>query len=177
MAPLAELQSRLDGPAGLRCRPVDAGDEPFLLQLHASTQAPDLASAGLDPAMLSGLVHMQFEAQRRHYRQHYPGCEAWLIERAGPVGQLWLQLGKPGLCLMDITVLPAHRRQGVATACLAALTRWADEHGRHVHLHVAVDNPVRAWYERLGFVITGTHGLHQAMTRFSVNRETLYEQA
>jgi ribosomal protein S18 acetylase RimI-like enzyme len=74
-------------------------------------------------------------------------------------------------------VLPTHRQQGVASGCLQALLQLADAHGLAMHLHVLSDNPVRAWYARLGFVVTGIQGLHQAMTRSALHPESSYEQA
>jgi ribosomal protein S18 acetylase RimI-like enzyme len=51
-----------------------------------------------------------------------------------------------------IEVDPAHRRQGLATAVLAALLEWGAEQGATtVWLHVESDNaPALAWYDDLG---------------------------
>lgn len=52
-----------------------------------------------------------------------------------------------------LSVDPAHRRRGLATAVMAELVEWGAEHGaRTVWLHVEADNaPALAMYERLGF--------------------------
>ncbi len=51
-----------------------------------------------------------------------------------------------------IEVDPAHRRQGLATAVLAALLEWGAEQGATtVWLHVETDNaPALAWYDDIG---------------------------
>lgn len=167
---------------GLHCRPACAADQAFLREAFAQTRGQDLPSAlaqqGADPALLASLLAMQFDAQRQHFARQHPGSMPWVIERHDQaVGQMWLHGGAEGLRLLDIAVLPAHRRQGVGAQCLQYLLRIADHHAWPVHLHVAMDNPVRHWYARLGFVLTDASGLHQAMTRPAIQLESRYEQA
>ncbi|WP_040336756.1 GNAT family N-acetyltransferase [Candidatus Blastococcus massiliensis] len=53
-----------------------------------------------------------------------------------------------------VAVAEEHRRRGLATALMAALTRWAAGHGAHsVHLQVTAGNTAaRALYRRAGFI-------------------------
>jgi N-acetylglutamate synthase len=53
-----------------------------------------------------------------------------------------------------VTVAEEHRRQGLATAVMAALQRWAGERGAHsVYLQVTAGNAAaRALYRRAGFI-------------------------
>jgi N-acetylglutamate synthase len=53
-----------------------------------------------------------------------------------------------------VTVAEEHRRQGLASAVMAALQRWAGERGAHsVYLQVTAGNaPARALYRRAGFI-------------------------
>ncbi|MQA32202.1 GNAT family N-acetyltransferase [Modestobacter roseus] len=53
-----------------------------------------------------------------------------------------------------VTVAEEHRRQGLATAVMAALQRWAGEHDAHsVYLQVTTSNaPARTLYRRAGFI-------------------------
>jgi ribosomal protein S18 acetylase RimI-like enzyme len=57
------------------------------------------------------------------------------------------------LGLFAVATRPAHRRRGLARACLAALARWGMEHGATTaYLLVERDNaPAIALYGRLGF--------------------------
>lgn len=183
--PHAALHQTLSAlPMGVHCRPAQAADESLLREVFASTRAQDLALLGMEPVVLSTLVQMQFEAQRRHYMQTHPGCMAWVVEGAASgamapqtLGQMWLHLDASGLHLMDIAVLPTQRGQGIAAICVQALLHLADAHGWPVHLHVLADSAIRHWYARLGFVTTAHVGLHQAMTRPVIDSEKRYEQA
>ena len=70
-------------------RPALPEDEAFLLEIYAGTRADEMAMSGLDEAQQQAFLKMQFDAQREHYRRHYPEAEDSLIllnER--PVGRL-----------------------------------------------------------------------------------------
>jgi ribosomal protein S18 acetylase RimI-like enzyme len=71
-----------------------------------------------------------------------------------PVGRARAALVADHLHLSWLDVLPAVRRQGFATALLAAAAGWGREHGgRWAVLQVALQNTTaRALYDRLGFV-------------------------
>ena len=57
------------------------------------------------------------------------------------------------LGVMAVEVEPAHRREGLAAAVMAALSRWGTERGaRRGYLQVSADNaPAIALYEKLGY--------------------------
>jgi ribosomal protein S18 acetylase RimI-like enzyme len=71
-----------------------------------------------------------------------------------PLGRVRATLVADHLHLSWLDVLPAVRRQGFATALLAAAAGWGREHGaRWAVLQVALQNTTaRALYDRLGFV-------------------------
>jgi ribosomal protein S18 acetylase RimI-like enzyme len=98
-----------------------------------------------------------------------------------PVGRLWVDRRERSIHVLDITLLPEFRGQGLGTACLCRLTTEAS--ARQVPLTVKVEffNPARRWYERLGFVPQGEHGMHVQMSWTApgavVTLETEHEQA
>ena len=179
----SRLQQALsDLPMAMRCRPAGPDDMGFLLDTFAITREHDLGLQGIDPGLREALVDMQFKAQQGHYTQAYPGCKPWVIEQSGrKLGQMWLFLDSrpddPGLRLMDLAVLPAYRHQGVATACLQALLRLTEHLGWPMHLHVLANNPIRHWYERMGFALTHEAGLYLGMTHQAIKQESFCEQA
>ncbi len=140
-------------------------DRPFLLALYASTRANELAQTGWSPETRQVFVQMQFEAQHADYTRRHPASRCQVIDSGGgPVGRLWVAREDACLHVLDISLIPALRGCGIGGACLRAVLADAHAAQLEVRLHVAVGNPARRLYERLGFVATGLPGLHQAMT-------------
>lgn len=168
----------------LRCATPE--DRDLLLRVYASTRAEEMARTGWDESTCSGFVAMQFEAQDRHYRAHFPNAQCSVIEFAAsgkrvPVGRLWIDRRAGSIHVLDIALLPDFRGQGLGTACLRRLT--AEAAARQVPLTVKVEffNPARRWYERLGFVPQSEHGMHVQMSWSAPGTvdtlETEHEQA
>jgi len=174
---IAHLLLSLTGP--WQCTQATVADQVLLREVFASTRQIELDLLGPDPALRDAFVGMQMLAQRRSVALHYPAAVELVIRHQGQAaGRLWLHEDEAGVRVVDITMLPAFQHRGGATACLRTLLHLADTSGRAVHLHVLLDNVARHWYARLGFDITGTHGLYQAMTRLpTVDLEYQHEQA
>jgi ribosomal protein S18 acetylase RimI-like enzyme len=146
-------------------RDAEPADRPFLLALHASTRASELARTGWSPETRQVFVQMQFEAQQADYLRRHPGSRCQVIDSGeGPVGRLWVARGDDCFHVLDISLIPALRGCGIGGACLRTVLDAARDEQVDVRLHVAVGNPARRLYERLGFVAIGLPGLHQAMT-------------
>ena len=88
---------------------------------------------------------------------------------AGPIGAAWFRLfsaDEPGYGFVDaatpelaLAVAPEWRRQGIGSACLAALLDTARRAGcAAVSLSVEMENPALALYRRHGFVPVGQSG-------------------
>ncbi len=67
--------------------------------------------------------------------------------------------------LMEVTLLPPYRNQGIGTRLMEELLRYADALGRQASLHVEPFNPAKRMYERMGFVASETRGLYEFMVR------------
>jgi ribosomal protein S18 acetylase RimI-like enzyme len=159
--------------ADLLCRPATPADLPFLRQVYACTRDDELALLAWDAPMREAFIGMQFNAQQQHFQAQYPDAQQWLIDQAGePTGRLWLHQDALGLHVLDITVLPRFRRQGIASACLRHVLRQADLADKPVHLHVLADNPIQHWYRQLGFCTMASPGLYRAMTRQPLGAQT-----
>jgi ribosomal protein S18 acetylase RimI-like enzyme len=152
----------------LAVRPVTSDDREFLQRVYAGTRAEELARTGWDEAQCAAFVAMQFEAQDRHYRQHFPRADYGVIEwaEAGapvPVGRLWIDRRPDAIHVLDISLLPEHRGRGLGTQCLRRLMAEARARGAALTIQVEQFNPARSLYERLGFVPQGLQGMHIQM--------------
>lgn len=156
----------LQRPADLHLRPENAPDLPLLRALYASTRSEELARSGWTDAQQQAFIDQQFNAQRSHYRQHYPGAAFFVIEHAGAgIGRLYLHWGREELRLMEITLLPAWRGRGIARRLMRQMLDWSAERSLPITLHVEPFNPAHAWYRRLGFATLEVRGVYHFMRR------------
>ncbi len=152
--------------AGVRLRPVREGDRAFLVALYGSVREPELALVAWDDAAKRAFVEQQFAAQDAHYREHYPGATFDVVEVDGrPAGRLYVHRGPSDIRIMDVALAPEYRGRGIGAALLRALVDEAEASGRKLSIHVEVNNPARALYERLGFEPAGEHGVYVLMER------------
>ena len=136
----------------LRLRAATPGDEPFLRAVYASTRAEELARVPWSDQQKRAFTDMQFAAQDTDYRRNYPAAQYSIIEWQGiPVGRLYVDRCEKEIRIIDIALLPEHRRAGIGTKLLRELQEEARTSGRALTIHVEKFNPARSLYHRLGF--------------------------
>ncbi len=147
-------------------RPVAAGDLDFLFEVYASTRREEVNAWGWNAAQADAFLKMQFDAQRRAYEMQYPHASHDIILLGGEqVGRLLVARSKDEILLTDIALLPLHRGKGIGSGLIGKLLDEARRTSRKVCLQVLKHNPAARLYERLGFVLTGEHGLYVQMER------------
>jgi len=150
--------------AGVALRSVREADLPFLQTVYASTREDELAAVDWGDEQKQAFVAMQFDAQHRHYAEHYPGAEYLIIEQHGrPVGRLYVDRRPYEIRLMDIALLPEHRGRGLGSRLIAMLLDEARAAGHVVRIHVEQFNPALRLYERLGFRRIEERGVYWLM--------------
>ena len=151
-------------PLGIAYRPATDEDLGFLALAYASTRLEEVAQTGWPPEAQQQFLAHQFDAQHRHYRQHYPSAEWLVIERAGAaIGRLYLEEWADQIRLIDIALLPDHRGGGVGGAILSDLMAMAAAAGKPLTIHVEKNNPAMRLYRRLGFTAIDEHGIYDLM--------------
>ncbi len=145
--------------ATLELRPATPADSPFLRSLFATSRPAELHLVQLGEEGLTRLLDMQFEAQRRHYAVHYPDARSWLLLEDGePAGRMLEAQGKDHLLLIDLAVVPAARRRGLATWMIHTLAETARTARLPLRCHVDPRNDAVQLYDRLGFTVMGDEG-------------------
>ena len=141
-------------------RPVTAADMDFLLRVYASTRTEELATiADWTEEQKDAFVRQQFAAQHAWYLEHYVGAQFDVIDVDGvPAGRLYVHRREREIRLMDITLLPEFRGQGIGGALLAGLLAEASATGKPLTIHVEKYNPAMRLYRRLGFVTIADRG-------------------
>lgn len=147
-------------------RPATPADRELLTAVYASTRTDELAAVAWSPAEREAFVLMQFDAQDRHYRSHFPHADYDVVVVDGrPAGRFYVDRGPGELRVLDVALLPMARGRGIGTRLLRDLLAEADAAGVPVRLHVETFNPARRLYERLGFTAAGQSGVHVLMER------------
>lgn len=156
----------LKAAARLRLRYRAAVDEdlPFLALVYASTRLEEVAQTGWPLEAQHQFLAHQFEAQHRHYRQHYPAAEWLVIERDGEAaGRLYIEEWPDQIRLIDIALLPDQRGGGAGGAILADLMDMAAAAAKPLTIHVERNNRAMRLYRRLGFAPVDEHGVYDMM--------------
>jgi ribosomal protein S18 acetylase RimI-like enzyme len=148
-------------------RPSLDADIDFCAMLYATTRAAEMAMVPWSDADKAKFCRQQFQAQRDHYRNHFPAAEYLVItSRSAPherMGRVYFHVCDDELSLMEITLLPSLRGQGIGTAIVRTLLGQAQASGMRMTLHVETTNPAKRLYERLGFRDVEEQGFYMFM--------------
>jgi ribosomal protein S18 acetylase RimI-like enzyme len=147
-------------------RPVGTEDEAFLYEVYASTRLEELAVTGWNDAQRNAFLRQQFNAQHRHYHEHYQAAAFQLILQDGqPIGRLYVARWQDEIRIIDIALLPEYRNSGIGSALIKQVLAEADAASKPVTIHVEQFNPARHLYERLGFQTVENRGIYLFMKR------------
>jgi ribosomal protein S18 acetylase RimI-like enzyme len=139
---------------GVGLRPMSDADLPFTGALYASTREEELAPVPWPAAVKQAFLAQQHAAQHAHYQQHYRGMDAMIVERGGAaIGRLYLYEMPAEIRIVDISLIPEARDQGIGAALLRDLFAEVAPRRKNLSIHVEKNNPARALYARLGFTI------------------------
>ncbi len=126
----------------LALRPAKDAERDFCETLSRANMAPYLAARGIawTPA---------------RFRESWEAFENHMIEADGRrAGLLRLMPEAEALGLRDLQLLPAFQRRGIGTWAVRQSVELAAQRGyRLVRLRVYEENPAKALYLRLGFVL------------------------
>jgi len=148
----------------LRLRPATSEDEPFLLNLFATTRSDELAFMNLDENQKQAFVAMQFKAQSGQYAMGYPHAQnSIILWNDDPIGRLLLDRGELEFTLVDVALLPAHRGTGIGTCIIQDILKEAAAARKPVRLHVLTSSVAKRLYERLGFSRVGGDAVYFEM--------------
>lgn len=145
-------------------RPVEPADDPLLRRIYSSTREEELNLTPWTAEQKAAFLKMQFDAQDRHYRQHYPqGQFLMILQGEVAAGRLYLDRSDREIRIIDIALLPEFRNRGTGTFILRQILEEAARDGKAVTIHVESNNPAMRFYERLGFRRLGLNGIYFLM--------------
>jgi ribosomal protein S18 acetylase RimI-like enzyme len=151
-------------PMKLQLRPSLPDDRDFLFRLYASTRMDEIRSFGWSAVQQDAFFRMQFNAQQQWYQATYSTAENQIIEKdQEPIGRMIVQRGAGTWRLLDISLLPEHRGQGIGGELIRALIKDCGAAGAVLQLQVVNTNPAQRLYTRLGFIKTGQDQIYTQM--------------
>lgn len=147
--------------SSITLRPMLPDDLEFLYEVYASTRAEELAVTGWDDAQKEQFLRMQFNAQHKYYQEQFPDAAFQVIEwQDRRVGRLYVHRRDKEIGVVDIALLPAHRKQGIGGLLLREILAEAAAVKKPVRIYVERFNPAMRLYERLGFRQIGDTGVY-----------------
>lgn len=154
--------------AHLDLRPITDADAGFLFRLYASTREEEMKLTDWTEEEQAAFLRMQFDAQHRHYQEHYAGARFDLVVADGePIGRLYVDRSPerfPGeIRLVDIALVPERRGRGLGSRLLGELMDEARDADKRLTIHVETFNPAMRLYERLGFRPISEYGMYHLM--------------
>ncbi len=145
-------------------RPVSMADDDLIFRVFASSRAEEMKLVAWDETAKLGFLHMQFLAQQAHYRTNFPLASHDIILVGGdPVGRVYVDRRETEIRILDITLLPEARGQGIGYRLLQDLMQEAETVHKKLSIHVDHSSPSLGWFERLGFVCAGGNGISSLM--------------
>jgi GNAT superfamily N-acetyltransferase len=136
----------------LSLREATSEDEPFLLEVYASTRIEELEGLGWDDNQKQSFIKMQFLARERSY----PRVDNRIILLNGrPIGRMMVDRDDTSILLRDIALLTEYRNAGIGSRLIQDLMKEATAAGKPIELHVVSTSPAVRLYERLGFRLSG----------------------
>jgi ribosomal protein S18 acetylase RimI-like enzyme len=147
---------------------MDKRDMDFMFQVYASTRLEEMSATGWGEPAIHAFLRDQFFIQHAHYSRHHAEGEfSIILLDQSPAGRLYLDYPKNEIRIIDIALLPRFRQKGIGTRIFHMLISRADDQGLELSLHVERQNPILAWYLRLGFEIKKDLGVYLYMERAS----------
>ena len=145
-------------------RPSLPDDRDFLFRLYASTRMEEIRSFGWSAVQQEAFFRMQFNAQQQWYQAAYSTAENQIIEKDHePIGRMIVQREAGIWRLLDISLLPEHRGQGIGGELIRGLIKDCVATGAVLQLQVVNTNPAQRLYTRLGFIKTGQDQIYTQM--------------
>lgn len=153
------------GGTGLALRAAGPADRHLIAAIYATTREEELRQVPWTDAEKRAFTEWQSGQQEAHYALHYPAAERLVVERGGPIGRIYVDGSGSEVRLMEVTLMPASRGQGIGTRLTRLVLEYADALGLPASLHVEPFNPAKRMYERMGFAVMETRGLYEFMVR------------
>ena len=150
----------------IQLRVVEEKDAAFIEAVYRTTREAELNLTNWSEYQKSAFINMQSTAQLADYKTKFPAAKFQvIIYNKRDAGRLFTGETENEIRLLDITILPEFRGQGIGTNLLHRLIQRSNKVQKKISLHVIASNPALKLYQRLGFVHIKNDGLYYYMER------------
>ena len=140
---------------------VTESDEPFLIELYASTRAAEMAIVPWGDDQKRAFLKMQFEAQDRYYRERYPNASFEVIKlNERSVGRLYQAQLADEIRIIDLAFLPEHFDQDIFIELLKEILQKGERDEKAVRIYVEDSDATTEIFINLGFQKIDRHGIY-----------------
>lgn len=141
-------------------------DQDILGQIYASTRTDELALTNWTEEQKLNFLQMQFRSQQTYYIENYQNAKFQIIESDHHViGRLYTFETNNEFRIVDITLLPEFRRNGIGSKILEDIFIETQKKHQNVTIHVERNNPALKLYLRLGFLVIEDKGVYLFLSR------------
>ena len=99
-------------------RPCEASDDVFLYDVFATTWESEVAALP-NQNLAQHVLRIQHIAQERRFTSRYPGHERFVVLVGDqPAGRLYVHQHESTVHVVDLTLMPEHRNQGLGSQIL-----------------------------------------------------------
>lgn len=145
---------------------IEDSDLPFLKEVYKSTRAAEMQLVDWPEEEKERFINQQFESQHSYYQQVYHEATFEIIYLGNdPVGRLYLWESDRQIRIVDISLLPEFRNQGIGSRILKSLIEKSDFSSKVLSIHVEYYNQALSLYHRLGFEQKDQTGVYFYMER------------
>ncbi len=143
---------RQPSPGKITTRPSLPADAEFMLELYAATHEQELAELGWSLTENRSFVIMQAQAEEWKLGRRYPDMDRVTIGiESTPIGRLLVCMREEVLHVVDLSLMPRFRGQGVGTQLMREILGEAREELVPVKIRVLKDSRSFEFVNRLGF--------------------------
>ncbi|HSR70081.1 MAG TPA: GNAT family N-acetyltransferase [Acidobacteriota bacterium] len=148
----------------LSFRPIEEADLDFLRRLYSTTRDYEMDQVDWSPEQKRTFLNQQFQAQHKHYMEHFPEAEFSLVLVDGRrAGRLYIDRRRKEIRLVDIALMPGFRNRGLGKRLMDKVLDEGRRNDLPVRIHVEKFNPAMRLYRRLGFTHIEDQGVYFLM--------------
>ncbi len=154
--------------------PVVPSDKSYLFEIYASSRTEELQFVPWTGEQKHAFLQSQFQAQHDYYLSKYPHGSFNLIKlNDAAAGRLYTAESGGEIRIIDITLLPEFRNQGIGTRLISDILQAGADKQKCVTICLETYNRSQNLFSRLGFTCVSNDGVYCLWERnFEEKNET-----